>query len=123
MQLDWLMQLELLLKDVFELAKLSEDSYCEFYNQTLLRIIKSFFPYTMCEELSIELSGSVKNKMEQLYDYVISKRTTVQDMLKDSDIIAVSESILIVAVANLSQVSILDLKQLQEMKSAGFAYS
>ena len=50
-------------------------------------------------------------------------RTTVQDMLKDSDIIAVSESILIVAVANLSQVSILDLKQLQEMKSAGFAYS
>ena len=92
MQLDWLMQLELILKDVFELAKLSEDSYCEFYNPTLLRSIKSFFPYTMCEELSIELSGSVKNKMEQLYDYVISKRTTVQDMLKDSDITAVSES-------------------------------
>ena len=92
MQLDWLMQLELLLKDVFELAKLSEDSYCEFYNPTLLRSIKSFFPYTMCEELSKELSGSTKDKMEQLYDYIVSKRSTVQDMFKDSDVAVVADS-------------------------------
>ena len=86
MQLDWLMQLELLLKDVFELAKLSEDSYCEFFSPSLLKSIKAFFPYTMCEELSKTLSGSTKDKMEQLYDYIVAKRSTVQDMFQDSDV-------------------------------------
>ena len=47
-------------------------------------------PNAICGVYS-ELSGSTKDKMEQLYDYVVSKRSTVQDMLKDADVV-VSDS-------------------------------
>ena len=84
-QLDWLMQLELLLKDIFVLAEESSDAYCEFYSPSLYRTIKSYFPYSLCKEMANH-SGSTKERMSQLCEFVIQTRKFTQDMMKDVDV-------------------------------------
>ena len=67
-----------------ELAAEDEDCYCEVYNPTMLRQIKAFFPIKNNEEMS-KFCGSVKDKFEQLYDYIIELRQCSQTVLKDID--------------------------------------
>ena len=83
-QMEWLLSAKLLIKDLMELAAEDEDCYCEVYNPTMLRQIKAFFPIKNHEEMS-KFQGSVKDKFEQLYDYIIELRQCTQTVLKDID--------------------------------------
>ena len=83
-QLEWLLALELLLTELFELADKDEDSYCEVFNATMLRSIKTYFPIKNLGDMS-KFSGSVKEKLEQLYTYVTELRESSQAVLRDLD--------------------------------------
>ena len=82
--MEWLLTMELLIKDLMDLAAEDEDCYCEVYNPTMLRQIKAFFPIKNHEEMS-KFHGSAKEKFEQLYDYVLELRQCSQAVLKDDD--------------------------------------
>ena len=43
-QMEWLLSVELFVKDLMKLAEEDEDCYFEVYNPTMLRQLKSFFP-------------------------------------------------------------------------------
>ena len=88
-QMEWLLSVELLVKDLIELAEQDEDCYCEVYNPTMLRQLKSFFPLKNHEDMS-KFQGSVKDKFSQLYDYIIELRECSQVILKDIDDIPAS---------------------------------
>ena len=74
--------MELLIKDLMELAAEDDDCYCEVYNPTMLRQIKALFPIKNHEEMS-KFKGFVKDKFVQLYDYIIELRQCSQAVLKD----------------------------------------
>ena len=38
-QIEWLLEFEILLNDLFELAKQNSDCFCEVYNTSILKII------------------------------------------------------------------------------------
>ena len=84
MQLEWLMSLELLLKEVFHLATLSKDMYCEIFSPSTLRSIKSFFPYYLLEEMCLLPHDTTKNTMEGLYNFIIDLREKIQLIIRDT---------------------------------------
>ena len=84
MQLEWLMSLELLLKEVFHLTTLSKDMYCEIFSPSTLRSIKSFFPYYLLEEMCSLPHDTTKNTMEGLYNFIIDLREKIQLIIRDS---------------------------------------
>ena len=51
-QLKWLVQVDQLLTDMFDLARKSSDLYCEVYKPSTLHKFKKLFPYRMCETMS-----------------------------------------------------------------------
>ena len=90
-QFDWLLQLELLLADVIDLAAKSSDMYCEIYNPSFYRTIKQYFPTQMMKEMS-GFTGDSKQKIASMKEYVVTNRKETQTMLQDVDVggIAVS---------------------------------
>ena len=84
MQLEWLMSLELLLKEVFQLTTLSKDMYCEIFSPSTLRSIKSFFPYYLLEEMCLLPHDTTKNTMEGLYNFIIDLREKIQLIIRDT---------------------------------------
>ena len=104
MQLEWLLSMELLLKEVFYLTTLSKDMYCEIFCPSTLRSIKSFFPYYLLEEMCLLPHDTTKNTMESLYNFIIELREKIQLIIRDADGDGVQ-----VPSANLSNVYQLDL--------------
>ena len=82
-QLQWLMDMEILMRDIIKLTETSEDLRSEFFNLTTLKAIKEFFPFTVLEELQELPRGSTRIEMESIFDYVSARRGKVKDMLKD----------------------------------------
>ena len=84
MQVEWLVSMELLLKEVFHLSTLSKDMYCEIFSPSTLRSIKSFFPYYLLEEMCLLPHDTTKNTMEGLYNFIIELREKIQLIIRDS---------------------------------------
>ena len=85
-QLKWLITLDQLLADMFELAKLSPDLWSEVYKPSTLISFKRLFPYKMCEAMMEQFTGDSVNKMACLQKYLKEKRISVQGILGDSAI-------------------------------------
>ena len=84
-QFDWLLQLELLLADVIDLATKSNDMHCEIYNPTFYRTIKQYFPTQMMKEMS-GFTGDTKQRIASMKEYVVTNRKETQTMLQDVDV-------------------------------------
>ena len=61
-QLEWLLAMELLLKELTELAEKSKDNYCEVYNNTVLRRLKNLFPRSIHKDF-VKFDGGAEEKM------------------------------------------------------------
>ena len=83
-QIDWYLQLEVLIECLQKLALDSKDNYCEIYKPSLLGDIKDLFPYDMIKEMIGQFQGDGENKMKMFLTYVRGKRIKVQGMLKES---------------------------------------
>ena len=81
-KVEWLMEVQLLLKDLFDLAAKDDDSYCEVYNTSSLNSLKSFFPYKIHNDLN-KFKGSIKEKMEQMLDYIKELFDEANEMYRD----------------------------------------
>ena len=51
LKVKWLMDVDLLMKDLSDLAAINEELYCEVYNDSTLSKIKSFFPIKIHTEM------------------------------------------------------------------------
>ena len=88
-QLKWLVELDQLLSDMFDLARKSSDLYCEVYKPSTLNNFKKLFPYRMCETMAEQCVGVAEDtpsKMSSLQSFVQEKVTLVQGLLTDADI-------------------------------------
>ena len=88
-QLKWLVELDQLLSDMFDLARKSSDLYCEVYKPSTLNNFKKLFPYRMCETLAercVGVAEDTPSKMSSLQSFVQEKVTLVQGLLTDADI-------------------------------------
>ena len=88
-QLKWLVELDQLLSDMFDLARKSSDLYCEVYKPSTLNNFKKLFPYRMCETMAEQCVGVAEDtpsKMASLQSFVQEKVTLVQGLLTDADI-------------------------------------
>ena len=87
-QLKWLVQLDQLLSDMFDLALKSSDLRCEVYKPSTLNAIKKLFPYRMCETMAercVGVAEDTPSKMSSLQNFVQEKKTLVQGLLTDAD--------------------------------------
>ena len=92
-QLKWLITLDQLLSDLFELAKISPDLWSEVYKPSTLISFKRLFPYKMCEAMMEQFSGDSVNKMACFQRYLKEKRISVQGILGDTDTTHASASL------------------------------
>ena len=84
-QIQWLLEIELLLGELVQLSTINQDLYCEVFKPSTMRELKSVFPYAMCEEMAETVVGDCKKKMEMLQIYIVGKRKIVQKLLGDTD--------------------------------------
>ena len=80
----WLLELELALKELLELAKLNQDNDCEINNNTTLRAVKKLFPLEIHKELN-EYHGTATEKLPHIVDYIVKLRERNQAVLRDLD--------------------------------------
>ena len=88
-QLKWLVQVDQLLTDMFDLALKNSDLHCEVYKPSTLRAFKKLFPYAMCEamgERCVGVAEDTPSKMSSLQTFVQEKKNLVQSLLSDADI-------------------------------------
>ena len=83
-QVEWLLAFELILNDLFELAKQNMDCFCEIYNTSMLKTIKGAFPYWIHQEFA-NYAGTAKEVLEKIHDNVIQLRQSTQKVLRDLD--------------------------------------
>ena len=83
-QVEWLLAFELLLDDLFELAKQNSDCFCEVYNTSMLKTVKSAFPYWIHQEFA-NYAGTAKEILVKIHDYVIQLRQSTQKIMRDLD--------------------------------------
>ena len=57
LRVKWLLDVDLLMKDLSELAAMNEDAYCEVYNDSTIKMIKSYFPI----KIHTQMSGSTNS--------------------------------------------------------------
>ena len=84
-QLEWLLAMELLLKELTELAEKSKDNYCEVYNNTVLRRLKNLFPRSIHKDF-VKFDGGAEEKIASIYSYIIDLRKETQELLTDVDL-------------------------------------
>ena len=82
-QLQWLMDMKILMRDIIQLTETSEDLRSEFYNMTTLKAIKGLFPYSILDKLQDEPRGSTRIEMESIYYYVSNRGDKLKKMLRD----------------------------------------
>ena len=83
-QLEWLLAMELLLKELTELAEKSKDNYCEVYNNTVLRSLKNLFPRSIHKDF-VKFSGGAEEKITSIYSYIVDFRKETQSLHTDVD--------------------------------------
>ena len=83
-RVEWLMEAKLLLKDLFDLANQDDDCYCEVYCSSTLLSLKSLFPAKIHTDLN-KFRGSVKERMEEMYDYLDQLFDETNEILRDLD--------------------------------------
>ena len=83
-KVQWLIQLEVLLKELLELAKLNQDNNCEVNNNTTLRDLKKLFPYEIHKKLN-DFNGTAAEKLLNVLQYIGKLRDRSQAVLKDLD--------------------------------------
>lgn len=84
-RVEWLLELNLVMKDLSDLAKTNMDCYCEKYNDSTIKKIKSFFPFTIHSKMS-GFEGSSKEKFEQMSDLVEMLLKSSRSLLADVDV-------------------------------------
>ena len=82
-QVEWYLQMEVLIESLQKLACDNKDNYCEIYAPSLFGSIKELFPYDMTLEMQNNFTGDTENKMSQFLEYIRSKRSGVQGMLRE----------------------------------------
>ena len=83
-QVEWLLQIEICIKDIFDVAELSDDMDREAFNNSTYRTLIGLFPLEIHTELA-KIKGNVKAQTEALYAHVMTKRSELQSVLKDFD--------------------------------------
>ena len=83
-KVQWLIQLELLLKELLELAKLNQDNNNEVNNNTTLRDLKKLFPYEIHKKLN-DCHGTAAERLLYVLQYIGKLRDRSQAVLKDLD--------------------------------------
>ena len=83
-QVEWLLQMEICIKDIFDIAEMSDDMDREAFNTSTYRILIHLFPLDVHTELA-KIKGNVKAQTEALYTHVMTKRAELQSVLKDFD--------------------------------------
>ena len=83
-QVEWLLQIEIFIKDIFEVAELSDDMDREAFNNSTYRTLIQLFPLDIHTELA-KIKGNCKAQTEALYKHIVSTRAELQSVLKDFD--------------------------------------
>ena len=83
-QVEWLLTVENLLQDMFDLADKSVDCNNEVFNISMLRTIKNFFPETIHSKFS-KFRGTTKEQMEMIFSEVTDMRRDKQSLFQDVD--------------------------------------
>ena len=83
-QVEWLLQIEICIKDIFDVAEMSEDMDREAFNRSSYRTLIQLFPIDVHTELA-KIKGDVKAQTEALYAHIVTKRAELQSVLKDFD--------------------------------------
>ena len=81
-RLDWLMSMDKLIDELFELSTKDTDSYCEVFAPTFIRGIKAFFPDTIHDRFN-EVQGDSKVKLEQMHLVIKDLVSKARDLLAD----------------------------------------
>ena len=80
-QVEWLMVLEVTMKDITELAQEDEEMDREAYNSSMLDSVKNLFDFKIFSQLA-QLSGTSKQKFVQMIAFISKLRENRQLMLK-----------------------------------------
>lgn len=80
-QVEYLLSLELCIKDIFDVAEMSEDMDREAFNPSTYKTLINLFPLEVHSELC-SVAGSIKVQTEALFKYVTDKREELQKILK-----------------------------------------
>ena len=84
MRVEWLLGVEVLMGELVDLAETNEDCYCETYNDSTIKKIKSFFPLPIHKKMS-GFQGSAKDKFGQISALVKKLHGEDRDLLADVD--------------------------------------
>ena len=80
-QVEWLLQIKICIKDIFEVA---DDMDREAFNNSTYHTLIQLFPLDIHTELA-KIKGNVKAQTEALYKHIVSTRAELQSVLKDFD--------------------------------------
>ena len=83
-QVEWLLQIEICIKDIFDVAEMSTDMDREAFNRSTYRTLIQLFPIDVHTELA-KIKGNVKAQTEALYTHIVTSRAELQSVLKDFD--------------------------------------
>ena len=83
-RVNWLLDLDLNLKELSDLTEKNEDCYCEVFNDSTIKKIKSFFPVGIHTKMS-GFQGSAKEKFGQISDHVGKLLKEARGLLADLD--------------------------------------
>ena len=84
LRVKWLMDVDLLMKELAELAAINEEFYCEVYNDSTLSKIKSFFPIKIHTEMT-RFKGTAKDKFGRISNLVEKLHKADRGLLSDLD--------------------------------------
>ena len=80
----WLLELDLNMKDLSDLAAKSEDCYCEIFNDSTIKMIKAFFPINIHTKMS-GFQGTAKERFGQISAHVECLLKQARGLLADVD--------------------------------------
>ena len=83
-KVEWLLQIEICIKDIFDVAELSDDMDREAFNTSTYRTLIQLFPLDIHTELA-KIKGNVKAQTEALFKHIVTTRAELQSVLKDFD--------------------------------------
>ena len=79
-QVEWLLSLELCIKDIFDLAENNEDMDREAFNSSMFKTLINLFPLEVhCDMVNV--NGGIKSKIEAIFTHVTDKREELQKIL------------------------------------------
>merc|ERR1711952_524821 len=80
-QIQWYLALEVDIKDLYEIAELSDEMDREVFNLSTYRMLLKPFPLDVDKKLG-SVTGSARDKIEALYSYIAEEREECQNALK-----------------------------------------